>query len=251
MIREQKIHDDAGDGFYQIFEGQDIEFINPIDYYSNLYIRPKISVEREFLLLRNFPFRGPLLEELLKKRALEAWDEKYKEILSTNVPPNFISLLSADSKKDQIRLLKSTKISLDELAAFIFRAWLDHGYSFSEYKAQHYHKGLDESTLPNVINVTDEKIESVGKTSMSQGQMKQVIEARTVIVSKFFDKGSSWHCFFCTYRSLRGEENWNGGTPHFHYISDKFGVLRENVVETLQRKEYKLNNLPHIELTGY
>jgi hypothetical protein len=82
---------------------------------------------------------------------------------------------------------------------------------------------------------------------LSIAQLKQVVEHRHVAVAKFLDIGKQWHCFFLTFRSLRGEENHDGGTPHMHYISDKWGISRSSVVKQLTSKKYKLPSLPHVE----
>lgn len=251
MIKEQRIYDEDGKGYYTMFVGTDFEYSNPIDFYSESFMRPRISLERDLLLSKKPPFPIHLLDDFLRRRALVEWNKKHQEILATEVPENFISLLQAESKGEQVKLLNGSSLTPDQLIAFIFRAWTDFGFSFSQYSVEHHHKGLDESALPKVIHIREDKVESIGDTSMSSGQLKQVIEQRKVIVSKFFDNGSNWHCFFTTFRSLRGEENWNDGQPHFHYISDKFGISREDTVNELKSKDYKLGNLPHIELLDY
>jgi hypothetical protein len=78
-----------------------------------------------------------------------------------------------------------------------------------------------------------------------------VVEHRKVIISKFLDNKTAWHCFFLTFKSIRREESWQDGQPHFHYISDKFGISRENVIVQLKSKDYNLGTLPHIGLLDY
>ena len=87
-----------------------------------------------------------------------------------------------------------------------------------------------------------------GNNSLSiQGQ---VIEQRKVIVAKFFDRGSEWHCLFLTFNSLAGKENWKGGQPHLHYISDKYGLTREEAVNRFKSNNYPSTSV-HIDLLGY
>lgn len=69
-------------------------------------------------------------------------------------------------------------------------------------------------------------------------------------MAKFLDKGDTWHCFFTVYRSLRGEESWQDGQPHFHYISDKWGISRKDAVEQLKGDKYPSTSV-HISLLGY
>lgn len=138
-----------------------------------------------------------------------------------------------------------------ELIAFIFHAHEEKGFLFSNYRAEHHHKGLDESELPEFIHVKSEKVAKIGETNLKEGQLKQVVNHRKIIISKFIDNANEWHCFFVTYQSLKGEENWNNGQPHFHYISNKFGLSREEVLKELKSRHYKLNNLPHVSLMEY
>ncbi len=82
--------------------------------------------------------------------------------------------------------------------------------------------------------------------------MKQAIEHRKVKVAKILDKGDEWHCFFATFKSFRGEETWLGANqPHYHYISNVFGIGRAEVVNQIKSEKYKLGNLPHIKLEEY
>jgi len=95
-------------------------------------------------------------------------------------------------------------------------------------------------------------VNKVGDTKLTDGQLKQAVEHKSVTISKFFDKGTDWHCLFVTHKSLRGDEkNWKGGQPHYHYISDKFGLSRDKVVSELKSRDYHLNSLPHIDLLDY
>jgi hypothetical protein len=66
-------------------------------------------------------------------------------------------------------------------------------------------------------------------------------------VVKILERDDEWHCFFITYNSLRGDESWKQGQPHFHYISDKFGISKEELIKQLRSRDYKLGNLPHID----
>ena len=82
---------------------------------------------------------------------------------------------------------------------------------------------------------------------MTDGELVQAVDHRKRTISKFLDKNGSWHCFFLTFDSRKGKESWKGGQPHYHYISDKFGIPRSKVVKELKSKKYKLGALPHID----
>ena len=160
-------------------------------------------------------------------------------------------MLESKSKKEQIKLLKHQFITPSILIALIFKAWTDFGYKFSQYTAHYHHRGVDKNELPKLIEIKDDKVIKVGKTSLSDGQLKNVVDQRKVTVSKFLDREKNWHCFFVTFKSINRKEQWKDGQPHFHYISSSFGLSREEVVKNLKDEYYKLNNLPHIELRNY
>ncbi len=124
---------------------------------------------------------------------------------------------------------------------------MDFGFKFSSYIGEHHHAGLNQSDLPQLISIKDGQVLKVGKTVLTDEELKQVILRRKVTVSRFLDNGDCWHCFFVTYASLRGQETWNDGQPHFHYISDKFGIPKDKVITTLKSAKYKLGSLPHLD----
>ncbi|MHA8055860.1 hypothetical protein VR611_07905 [Aquirufa nivalisilvae] len=245
------IPDNEGKGFTQIGYINDFEYLNPIEQVRVMSIESRIALERTILSYNKPPLPINNFDDILYKRAEKFWQERYIEIMETKYSENFDKLLECNKKQQQINLLKNQKISSLGLIAFIFNAFQKYGFIYSQYKAEHKHNGLDETKLPTLIHLKEGKIFVSGKTVLTVGQLKQVVEQRKVIISKFIDNEDKWHCFFITFQSLKGEENWKNGTPHFHYISNTFGLTREQVLTELKSKNYKLNNLPHIELTDY
>ncbi|MBK8450221.1 MAG: hypothetical protein IPL42_09480 [Saprospiraceae bacterium] len=151
-------------------------------------------------------------------------------------------------KSNQQQALRSLELSPKKLEAIVYWMYDSEGYSFSQYISTIYPKEIDDSELPDFIHLHDNKIKTSGETSLTSGQLRHAVEFKKSIISKFFDKDGQWHCFFISTNSINGKESWRSGQPHFHYISDKFGHTREYVVEQLKSKNYKLGNLPHIEL---
>jgi hypothetical protein len=248
-VNENEIAD-ARKGGYSIFEAKDVERVDPVKYFKEVFIVPQISVERRLIqAYMHFPDKD--LMPFLYKKKLPEWEKEYQRIIEIVVPPNFLALLTSTSKKDQVRLMKEQSITPDQLIAFIFKAWNEFGFTFTTFSAEHYHNGLNTADLPKLIHVKGDAVEKIGSTSLSDGQMKQLVEHRKVTVTKLLEKGDEWHCLFVTYKSLRGEESWKGGQPHLHYISDKFGIPRETVINDLKSKYYSLNTLPHIDLLEY
>lgn len=251
MIRKYKIPDDSGNGSYTIFHSPDFEYVDPTEHFAEGFIVTNVSMMRDIILLKKPPITLEFIAKYIHIKAFKDWFKKLKEIEETRIPENLILLLQAEKKSEQVRLLKNLSISSDQLIAFIFKAWTDFGFTFSQYNTEHHHKGLDKNEMPKLVEMIEGKVYKVGKTALTDGQLKQAINQRKVIVAKFFDKNSSWHCLFLTFDSLKGKESWKDGQPHYHYISDKFGIPRNKVVQQLKSSKYSLGNLPHIDLIDY
>jgi len=251
-----KIDDPNSNGFYSTIKAGDFEYANPIEKLSEIIMNTSMIMERNHLslLMKNNPLptdgvKNPdaIIEKVIKQNAIKVWKRQFENIMTQTVPDNFFKILDSSSKKEQIQLLKGLAITGEELTCFIFKAWTDYAFVYSTYFSEHSHNGLDETQMPVfAYKEEDSKIVAIGNTSLTDGQIKQAIDDRKVIVSKFLDKGDNWHCFFLSFRSLKGQESWNGGQPHLHYISHKWGLTRDYVLEQLRSKDYKLPSLPHI-----
>lgn len=216
--------------FYHIYKEDDFEFVNPIQKISELIIDLSIEYDRNFLTLKGFVHPNTIIESFLRKKAIKEWEDEYNEIMSSKPHINFYSILESTSKNKQIKALKGLSITDIELTSFIFRAWKDYGFKYSIYSSTHYQEGFDKSQLPILTRKNEQnKIISIGNTSLTEGQLRQTIEQRKVTIAKFLDKGEIWHCFFFTYNSLKGKENYKNGQPHLHYISSNWGLSREEV----------------------
>jgi hypothetical protein len=193
-----------------------------------------------------------IIKRVSLKEGIKAWQEEFQNIKSQKLNDNIFKILESTSKKEQIKLLKGLSFSSDEFMAFVFRAWEDYGFTYSVYTSHHNHNGLDNKQMPGMVyKEEDGSITSIGHTKLTEGQLKQAIDHRTVIVSKFLDKGALWHCFFLTFKSIKGEENYKNGQPHLHYISHAWDLSREYVLSQLKSKDYKLPSLPHIDFHTY
>ncbi len=247
-LKSLNIDDPDGNGKYHIREVDDFEFVNPIEQISSLYISSNIWFDKNLLVAKGFVAPTSWIDEFLFKKAVKEWEAEYKKIIYTPLPDNLFTLLEAKNKDEQKKILKGLSLTSDELIAFIFKAFEKHGYKYSQYKAQHNHKGIDETLLPKVIHIDDDgSLKTIGETKLTEGQQRQVVEHRKVTVSKFLDNDKNWHCFFLTFRSLGGKENYKNGQPHLHYISDKWGIKRNEVLQQLTSKDYSLPSLPHID----
>jgi hypothetical protein len=238
-------------GHYTIYESQDIEFTDPTKHFSEIHLIVNYELNKKLLNSTCPEFPPKMIDSLSYNQAIEQWQTTYHEYLSLEIPIKLLTLLTSDSKKDQVHLLKGLSMSPDQLVAFILRAYKDFGYLFSQYSAEFHTTGLNKKNLPIFAELDGEIVNKIGETSLTDNQIKHAIKFRNVVVAKFLDNGQIWHCFFLTYKSIFGKEGWQNGQPHLHYISNKFGLSRERVVKELKNKEYKLGNLPHIGFINY
>jgi hypothetical protein len=244
------VPDDDGAGETLIISG-DVERRNPIEFLFEMHVNRWILIG-----MMNFRAEGlitPEIEEdakkLLATTALKEWPGAFAASTSEPLPQYLSDLLDASDKKSQIRLLKGATITPSQLLSFVCKAW-EKGFTYSKYSVHRTPKGTDKTNLPHLFNKEDDgSIKTVGHTSMSDGQLKQLLDQRKVIVATILDKGDSWHCFFATYRGIAGKENYKGGQPHMHYISSKWGsVTRQQVIDGINDGDYVSNNAPHIDL---
>ena len=234
------------------FIGEDFERVDPIKYYGDSFI-----IQR--MILRGVPNEELNGQNKITEKSksifidsVKLWREKLIEINQTPIPKNLITLLSTNKKSEQEKLLKGVVLNPDILVALLFKAHSDFNYTFSQYSSEIPQKAVEASKMPLAYEVTEDEVKIFGKTELSEKQLRHAIQHRKVTITKFLDKGTNWHCFFTTFKSLRGEETWLGkNQPHFHYISDSFRLTREKVIAELKSDKYKLGNLPHIKLTEY
>jgi len=251
-VKFYKINTEDQKGSYLVFKNEDVEYTNPIEHYSNSVINHRVIILHE-LTKDEYEKQGiskSVAKKVILENVVKEWNEEFKEIMDSIIPENFLLLLDSESKKEQERLLKEQSISSTTFLAFICKAWSEFGFLFSEYKSENYSMGTDKKNLPNLINVENNEVEKVGETNLTNGQLKQVVEHRKVIVAKILDKDENWHCFLLTYKSLSGKENWRDGKPHLHYISNKWGIARKQLVDKIKSGKHPSTSI-HIELFNY
>jgi hypothetical protein len=254
MLKSRKIYTEDGKGFYRVFFDDDVEKVDPFIYFPDFEIRRRAIQYRDMATIE----MPKIVEEHDKidnlffvKRAAREYRIEFDKALVRELPIAFCKLLDSKSKKEQVKLLKNQVLSPDLLFTLILKANRDFNYTFSRYKSEKHPKDVKSSELPTLIEIeSDNSINIVGNTNLSEGKLKQVIEQRKVIVANFFDKGDNWHCFFLTFRSLVGKETWNDGQPHYHYISDKWNHPRADVISAIKSGQYPTTSV-HIGIDNY
>ncbi len=257
-MKQINIKDPKRNGYFFMMQIEDFEYVNPVQKMSETVIGSmtqmitnKLIFAKENNKLPNIPVRDPdsIIRKVALKQGMAIWKEEYKKIISKTVPEKMFSILESNSKKEQIKSLKGLSLTTDELILFTFKAWENYDFTYSMYTSEHQSKGLDETEMPGfAYKEEDGNITTIGKTNLNKGQIKHAIDFRRVTISKFLDRGNTWHCFFMTYKSLKGEERGWEGKPHLHYISNNWGLSRDEVLSQLRSKNYKLPSpLPHID----
>ena len=248
-----KIADEEGSRFYRIFCDDNVEKVNPIDYYKDFELKKRATTYRDLLEMKAPLLARKLSDDFYIRFAGQTLsEEKFWETKEqTKIPENFLKLLETPRKKDQESLLKGLSINPDQLIALIFKSYNDYGYLYSRYRFENLPKDLTSKKKPKVADISEDGVvKTIGETDLTDGQVKNMIEQRKVIIAHFFDKSDDWHCLFITYNSIGGKENWKDGQPHFHYISSAFGITREDFVESMKNGQYKSTSI-HIDLLEY
>ncbi|MBA7546921.1 hypothetical protein ES705_39322 [subsurface metagenome] len=247
----KKIHNDKGKGYYRIFTKDKVERVNPIEYYKSFEINKRATVFKDLLYTTNPSLASNLNDSFFIMRAKDSLIGFFEQKEQTSIHENFITLLQTPRKKDQEKLLKGMSLNPDQLYSLIIKSYKDHGYLYSTYKFENLPKGIKGQDLPKLIELdANKKVKKIGSTNLKDGELKNIIEQRKVIVSHFFEKGDDWHCFFLTYNSIAGKENHNDGQPHFHYISSAFGISKDDFIDSMRTGKYKSTSI-HIDLLDY
>lgn len=250
-MEAKKIYEENGQGFTRIFSSDKVENVNPIDYYKKYELEKRAIVLRDLLNAKEPNLASQLDDSFFIKQAEDTLDGFFEKFENTEIHENYYKLLETERKKDQISLLKGLSLNPDQLMSLIFKSFQIYGFSYCKYRFENLPKGLEQRKLPTLIQLNENSsIKKIGDTDLTDGELKNIIEHRKVIVSHFFVKGDTWHCFFTTYNSIGGKENWKNGQAHFHYISSAFGISKIDFIESMKTGKYKSTSI-HIDLMNY
>ena len=130
--------------------------------------------------------------------------------------------------------------------AFIYEVCKTHDFTYSMYSGRVLPQGLKWEDMPQMAYLEEDGTVSVyGKTPLTTGQLKAAIGQQKTVIAKFIDKGPNWHCFVYTMKGVTGKEIGQG--PHIHYLSNAWGIKRDNVVSDIKagRYPYTGNHIPY------
>ena len=193
--------------------------------------------------------RLPYNDDIVYRAASIIAEKTYVNFTKCSFDSCFESLFKKElSKKEQIRLLKGAQLTENQLFS-LFNFAEECGYKFSHYKWRGNPKSVKEEKLPSFMHMKDDgSIEYIGETTLTEGQMRTIINQADVLIVRIFDNGSHWHCFLQTYKGLKGMESGvQGSRPHLHYLSDSFGISKADLVKMIKIGRYP-NTPVHIPL---
>ena len=207
----------------------------PLDYFKYgcaLFLSNKYRKQME---MKGINFYS---DDLINKVAIQNIDKQISEMLgNSNRNDNLLKLLSNDglSYKEQNRLLKGMVLTSKELL------WLDKdaqdlNYMLDVFQEEKYPEKFNFKNTPVCFyQQNDNSVETIGKTDMTDGEMRALLEQRKVVQARVFHKGEHWHCFYYTFKGLAGlEPGILGKIPHYHYISDKSGITRVKLEQCIK-----------------
>ena len=228
---------------------EDIEKVIPSKYYAETQLETKKDMLKT--MYKDKPEFADCSEEFWYIEAAKLLGGMFTKIKDTEVPKNFLSLLESKKKKEQLSLLKGQTLTPEELFSLIIHAETK-GYTFSEYHFRGTPPNVNSEQLPKMIEIKEDgNVRKVGETSLSDGQLKTAVEQSKTIVAKVLDKGDEWHCLYLTYKGLAGKEpGTQGQRPHINYISDKFGLSREELITKIKNGECPSSGV-HIGILDY
>lgn len=164
--------------------------------------------------------------------------KQFQKMITDNpVSASFMDLLSKDiKKKEQIRLLKGAKLTIEQLANLFYNAE-EQGYSFSHFRFEGTPKNYTLADLPRFSYLNDDgSVEKIGGEKLTDGEVKTMIEQAHVLIARIIEKEGHWHCLLQTFKGLKGKEpGKEGGRPHIHYLSDKFCNLTFDELKMMLR----------------
>jgi len=108
---QKNIFEKDGSGIYTVSIADDVEKVNPIEYYKKSFIEMFVNDNRLILNLKNKNLSARISDDFLIKKAEEEWKEISDEFHSVSIPPSLVKLLETTKKSDQIKLLKLSSLS--------------------------------------------------------------------------------------------------------------------------------------------
>lgn len=178
--------------------------------------------------------------KIVSRQSFELAKKELDSLEKVELPNEVLDLLKKDlKKKEQEKIWKGKSLDASQLGA-LFLHGENIGYKFSSYRFEGTPKNYKKEELPNFAYVDDNgNLHSVGGDSLSDAQLKALINESRVIYVQMLDNGTQWHAFIRTFQGLKGKESGaQGSVPHIHYYSSKNGTSREDFVNMIKNGNY-------------
>lgn len=206
----------------------------PFDYFRYSHAEIQFRVFNDKLKLK-CPVSFP--EHIVRDFVLSEVDNMINEKMDSTKPNLAISKLLIDndlSKKEQSALLKGVTLNADEFL-WLNKEAQELGYLLNIYHVEITPEKFNERNMPMCYHhKEDNTIDKIGSTDMSDGELRALLEQRKVLQARLYHKDEQWHCFFFTFKGLSGlESGILGSQPHWHYLSDKNGIVLAKIKECI------------------
>lgn len=211
----------------------------PFDYYVYTHAMARESMYAAILNGKGYPELAD--ETIVKKIALKHAEDFFEDMLHKTLPDFRIQKILAHtewSKKQQVDLWNGFELRTRDLLWF---NWLAQkvGYLLDVRVIETHPKIFNQKQMPMVFRETEDgSIDKIDDTNMKDGEMRALLQQRKVQNVRIYHKGDVWHCFYGTLRGLNGQEQGAvGSRPHFHYISDKWGIKMDDLLQRIQAND--------------
>ena len=215
----------------------DVSFKEYILKFHSYSIAPVIS-KLAFNVLGFLPIDS--MVRIVSRQSFELAKEALANLEQVTLPQEIMTLLNSDlKKKEQEKILKGLSLDTNQLGA-LFLHGEELGYKFSSYRFEGVPQKIKKEDLPNFAYIDDNDIlHRVGGESLSEGQLRALINESKIIYVQMLDNGIQWHAFIRTFQGLKGKESGaQGSVPHIHYYSNKNGTSRKDFVKMIKNGHY-------------
>ena len=226
----------------------DFEYVDPFEKMGDIYVNQGawMEVNKQRVQHGEGGFDKAEASEIGAK---EGYSDFVRHLLKTGsieIPDPLKKVLVLEKKARQQSCIDQLNLTTNLVMAFIYEVCKTHGYTYSMYTGRVLPPGIEWKDVPRMACIEDNGTVSVcGKTSLTTGQLKALIEQQKTVIAKLIDKGPNWHCFVYTMKGVSGKELGQG--PHVHYLSNAWGIKREKVVSDIKAGKYPYtgNHIPY------
>ena len=217
----------------------------PQDYFIFNHAYIQANVMMQVMRLKGENIDG--IESFIYQHTLLQTKELTENILHRTLPDIRLQQILSHTdytKSQQERLWNGVTLKFSDLLWFSKLAQ-DIGYLMDVYNIEMHPSVYDTKKHPLVFSKKEDgTIETIGETTMTDGEMKGLLHDRKVVQARIYHRGTTWHCFYFTFRGIAGEENGKlGKLPHYHYLSDKYGISLKTLESRIKACDMPSSNV--------